>query len=326
MENLIHQLKSFSNQIEFSLEYYSHHRILRSEIDNLVMGGLGGSGIAGHIVKNYFSDKIDIPVEVVSDYILPRYISSRTLVILSSYSGNSEETLALYHQAKEKKAKVLILTSGGELERLGRLDGYIVYKAGESLEGRMALGYSLTYLLLIFFEILGQYKDVDLKRIASSVNISENFILQSKELAKTFSSTLNNKFIVVTDPPFEGIGTRFVQQLQENAKVEAFISVIPEANHNTLSTYTGANTNNFLFLNSRSNHQTNLRFSFLKELLISQNPILEMNTKDYTLSTLIITLYELDWLAMEIASLRGEDAGNSRNVINLKNYLKKANT
>jgi len=325
MENLIHQLKSFSKQIGFALDHYSPHGVSRNQIHNLVIGGLGGSGIAGRIVKNYFSDKIDLPVEIVSDYIFPRFISSQSLVILSSYSGNSEETLALYAQAKEKKAKVLILTAGGQLEKLALADGYKVYKAEPNFEARMGLGYSLTYLLLIFFEILGQYKEADIRKMAESVSIPENFILQSKELVKVFQSTLDNKFIIVTDPPFEGLGIRFVQQLQENAKTEAFISVVPEANHNTLSTYYGQQNSNFIFLNSRSNHKTNLRFSFLKELLSSGSPILEWNTKDYTLSTLFTTLYGMDWLAMEIASLKGADAGNSKNVIDLKNYLNKAN-
>lgn len=324
MEQLTHQLKSFSKQIGYALDHYTPHKI-KGNFDHIVIGGLGGSGIAGRIVKNYFSDKIDFPVEIVSDYIFPRFVNSKTLVILSSYSGNSEETLALFHQAKERKSKVLVITSGGELERLSLLEGFTVYKAEPHLEARMALGYSLTYLLQIFFEILGQYKEADLRKISDSVSIPENFILQSKEMAKIFSNNLNEKFVVITDPFFEGLGTRFVQQIQENAKSEAFISVLPEANHNTLSTYHGSQSTNFLFLNSRNSHRTNLRFSFLKELLSKTSPILEWSTMDNTLSTLFTSLYGMDWLAMELASLKGANTENSQNVIDLKNYLNKAN-
>jgi len=325
MENLIHQLKAFSYQIQFALDHYAAHKIGRSQIDQVVIGGLGGSGIAGRIVKNYFADKLDLPIEVVSDYIFPRYVSSRTLIILSSYSGNSEETLALYTQAKEKKSPLIILTSGGELEKLALQDGHTVYKAEPGLEARMGLGYSLSYLLLIFFDILGQYKQSDLKKISESVSIPDNFIMDAKNLIKTFQGTIQNKFIVVTDPPFKGLGTRFVQQVQENAKSEAFLSILPEGNHNTLSTYTGDFHSNFVFLNSRSTHRTSLRFAFLKDLLSKHQPILEVNVKDDTLSTLITTLYTLDWLAIEIASQKGADMGNSQNVIDLKNYLSRNN-
>ena len=325
MENLVHQLKSFSKQIGYSLAHYTPHKIPKSQISNIVIGGLGGSGIGGKIVKNYFANKIDLPVDIVSDYIFPRYINSNTLVILSSYSGNSEETLALFSQAKERNSKVLVLSSGGLLEELALKDNYPFYKAEPGLEARMALGYSLTYLLLIFFELLGQYKDVDLKKIGDSVSIADNFMAQAQKLIAPFKDNLQNKFIVVCDPPFEGIATRLVQQIQENAKLEAFISVLPEANHNTLATYGNKIKNNYIFLNSRSSHQTSLRFGFLKNLLV-ESPILELGTMDDHLSTIVTTLYSLDWLSIEIAKLTGADVESSKNVIDLKSYLKKNST
>ncbi len=327
MGSLVHSLKNFSKQIQFALDHYSPHKISyksqESPINNVVIGGLGGSGIAGRIVKNYFADKLDIPIEVVSDYIFPRFVNSSSLVILSSYSGNSEETIALYAQAKARKCKTILITAGGELQKLAQEDGIMVYLAESNHEARMCLGYSLTYLFQIVFEILGQYKIMDLKKIVESISSFEDFISGAQESAKVFENSLKNKFIVVADVPFEGLATRFVQQIQENAKSEAFISILPEANHNVLATYKGEMNSNFIFLNSRSSHRTNLRFSFLKDLLIKGNPILEINIKDDSLATLFSTLYSLDWLAVEIATQNGADMKNSENVSELKQFLAK---
>ncbi len=321
MENLVHQLKAFSKQIQFSIQHYQGHKIELAQIQNIVIGGLGGSGIAGRIVKNYFSDKLELPIEIISDYIFPRFVNSKSLIILSSYSGNSEETLALYAQAKERNAKVLVITSGGELEKLAIRDGFRVYKAESGYEARMGLGYSLTYLLQIIFELLGQYKEPDLKKIAEAVSLPDDYIRNVKELIKTFEGKLHHKYILVCDPPFEGLATRMVQKIQENAKLEAFVSVLPEANHNTLQTYHGEIHSNFIFLNSRSSHRTSLRFGFLKTLLSPSHKVLEVGTKDNTLFTLITTLYSMDWLALEIAGQLGIQAENNQIIVDLKTFL-----
>jgi len=323
MENLTHQLKDFSKQMHYALGNYKPLPINLSQIQTIVIGGLGGSGIAGRIVKNYFSDKLELPIEIVSDYIFPRFVNSKSLIILSSFSGNSEETLALYSQAKEKKAKVIILTAGGELKRKADEDGFPVFLAEPKYEARMGLGYSLTYLFQIFFDLLGQYKQADLNKIADHLMIWEDFMSRGKEWAQSFGNTIQNKFIVVCDPPMEGLATRFVQQIQENSKSEAFLSILPEGNHNTLSTYEGNLNSNFVFLNSRSSERTNLRFLFLKELLGKNYPIFEIPLTDNSMVSQFNTLYTMDWMAIELVNLKGGNMENSQNVVNLKQFLNK---
>jgi len=83
-------------QIEYSISKYKKHNLSYENFKNVVLAGLGGSGIAGRIVKTYFQALAPLPIEVISDYKLPNYVDDKTLVILNSYSGNTEETLSAY--------------------------------------------------------------------------------------------------------------------------------------------------------------------------------------------------------------------------------------
>lgn len=86
------------------------------DIDKVVITGLGGSAIGGNLLRVFVLDKCKIPVIVNRDYVLPAYVDSKTLVIASSYSGNTEETLSAYQDAKAKGAKIIAITTGGKLK------------------------------------------------------------------------------------------------------------------------------------------------------------------------------------------------------------------
>jgi len=293
-----------------------------SEFDNALIGGLGGSGIAGRMIKNYFSDKLEFPIDVVSDYSLPKYIGKRSLVILSSYSGNTEETIAMYHDAKNRGCKIIVLTTGGELLKLAQADNILYYLAEAASQPRMALGYPFTYLFLLFFELLGQEKKSDFLHIADRVSHNEDYITRSADLFKTFASTVNNKFVIVCDPVFEGIAIRFAQQIQENAKHEAFVSVVPESNHNVIETYYNDTKSNFVFLNSGFNQRTNLRFAFLKDLLKKHNGVIEeIHISDQSLATIFDTIFVLDWLSLQIAHSLDAVSNTVPNIMELKGFL-----
>lgn len=318
------ELETFSSQIKFAVDNYSSHRIGKDSIRQIIICGLGGSGIAGRIVKSYFNDKLDIPIEVVSDYILPRYAGSDTLVILSSYSGNTEETISMYHIAKEKGCKIIVLTTGGEILKLSQKDGNGYYLAVEGYQPRMALGYSFTYLFLVLFELLGQVKQTDIRKIADMMSNVPDYIARAGEITGSLMPTIRNKFVIVSDPYFEGIALRFAQQLQENAKLEAFINVLPEANHNVIETYYGKQESNFIFLNSGLNQRTNLRFFFLRELLNKQEAVVvEVLSKDTSLGSIYSTIYLLDWVSLQIAEKIGVDPSIVPNILELKAFLSK---
>src|SRR5256885_13128202 len=104
-----------------------------SDVRNLVVAGMGGSAIGGDLAAALLADDLKIPMTVHRDYGLPAYVGRDSLVIVASYSGNTEETLSSFEEARKRGAKVLVLTTGGKIAELGRASDYpvvtVTYKA-----------------------------------------------------------------------------------------------------------------------------------------------------------------------------------------------------
>src|ERR1043165_3819460 len=107
----------FPLQLQEALIIGKNHRFITppAEFSNVVVTGLGGSGIGGSIVQNYVFDKLKVPFIVNKDYFLPAFVDKRSLVIVCSYSGNTEETVMALQQAKKAKATIVCITSGGAI-------------------------------------------------------------------------------------------------------------------------------------------------------------------------------------------------------------------
>jgi glucose/mannose-6-phosphate isomerase len=284
-------LAQFGKQIRFALDQYTPHGFNVKDFDNVLLCGLGGSGIAGRIVKNYFMESFPLPVEVVSDYLLPAYTGPRTLAIMCSYSGNTEETLAMYDYAKKHGAKMICIATGGKLKELADRDGIKFYRPEAGFQPRMALGYSLTYLLMIFSELTGKNMRNQIEAAAQSLDDSESYINEARKLAEQITPHFPRKIIVISDYFSNPIGLRFCQQLQENTKAEAFLHELPESNHNVIESYYGSLDSIFIFLNAHTHPRTGLRFSFLQDLLAKEgNMVLEMSLDKNSLTDISLCL------------------------------------
>lgn len=324
MAQITHEtaLGDFYHQIEFALSGYKSHGLKVSDFSNIVIGGLGGSGIGGRIAKNYFSDKATVPIEVYSDYKLPAYTSSASLVILSSYSGLTEETLAMFEEAEERSCTIIVISSGGTLLELAEKKGYLCYKVEKSYQPRMALGFSLTYNLLILGELLGINVSDELKATSGIYANALNEQDRAMGMLEHFNDRLEHKFVIMADNTTEAVGIRFCQQIQENAKIEAFVNVLPEANHNAFETYYGILPSNFIFINSNTNHRNNGRFAYLKQLLEKQgNLVYEIDLNDNSISELYRTIYMCDWFSIYLSNRKGADNMSVPNISGLKSFL-----
>lgn len=315
-------LGDFFHQIDYAISNYKQHGLKADRFSNVIIGGLGGSGIGGRIAKAYFADKASLPIEVYSDYKLPEYASSKSLIILSSYSGLTEETLAMYEEAVKKGSTLLVITSGGTLKDWAAAAGITIYEVETGFQPRMALGFSLSYNLLILGELFG----IDVKsNLRDTGSIYTNAAAeQEKAMAMLdyFNNRLDHKFVIVADNPTEAIGIRFCQQIQENAKIEAFINVLPEANHNAFETYYGLLPSNFIFINSQTNDRNNGRFAYLKQLLERQgNTVFEIKLKDAGLIELFRTIYMTDWFSIYLSNRKGADNMSVPNISGLKSFL-----
>jgi len=321
--NIQHEaLKKFSYQIEFALSNFTPHGKEISNYTNIVIGGMGGSGIGGRIVKNIFMNEFPIPVECVAEYSLPGYVSKNTLVILGSYSGNTEETLYLYEEVKERGCDMIILTGGGKLGAIATENNIKQYFLEPGFQPRMALGFSLTYLVQIFAEFLKKDVTETLKQIAADVKDTAPYEAEMTRAFELIKSKVAYKFVVVTDAFFESTGIRFAQQIQENAKHEAFVSVLPEANHNMIESYYGDLPSLFILLNSNSNDRVTARFEFLTNLLeVENHKVLNMSVSEFCLQSVYEMIHRLDWLSLYVADFRKVDSLNVPNIASLKEYL-----
>jgi len=187
----------------------------------------------------------------------------------------------------------------------------------------MALGYSLSYLLLLFSEFAGiQNAAGQLTAAASELDDEPKFMDKALSLFHGIEDMLPAKIIVITDFISNPVGLRFCQQIQENAKAEAFLHELPESNHNVIETYYGKIDSIFFLLNSNAHPRTNLRFKLVKDLLLeSGNSVTEFGLQDNSVSSLLECIYTLDWVSLLIADHKEVNSTLIKNINALKEYL-----
>lgn len=316
------ELAKFSEQIEYAMKNYTSHGKKLSDFKHIVISGLGGSGIAGRVIKSYYLNKINIPLETVSDYQLPAFVNKDTLVILCSYSGNTEETLSAYNDAKSKGAYCLVLSTGGKISEAATSDNFIVYKAETGYQPRVAFGYPITYLFMIFAELMGENLNDTLSQIKAKVSSTDHYIRRAQYVRHEFKASIRNKYVIIASPDMEALAIRFAQQVQENAKLEAFVVVIPEANHNVIETYYQKWNSNYIMMNSGENERINLRFKFIKDLLESYgSKVLELDVKPISIETIYDVVFVMDWVSLQLADEVVAVSNQIKNIIDLKNFL-----
>lgn len=315
-------LKTFYKQLEYVLANYEKHNLNLADYSNIVIAGLGGSGIGGQLTKSYFINQMSIPVDTVSDYNLPAFVSDKTLLILCSYSGNTEETLSVFEQGKNKGCKMLVVTGGGQLMELAKANNLKYYTVESGFQPRMALGYSFGFLLKIFAELVHHDIDGEFAEVIENLQNQDEHQQDAEGILKRFSSTLDNKYVIIADAAFAAVGIRACQQLQENGKKEAFIHVLPEANHNVIESYYGKLDTNFILLNSNTHERVDTRFEFINGLLEKDNnKVIHIAVEEPTLKMIFAVIHKLDWLSIRISEETGQNPMEIENIISLKDFL-----
>jgi len=206
---------------------------------SVVVCGMGGSGVAGDVLGALYRDRLGIPIVTVKDFSLPEFCGKDTVVVCSSYSGSTAETLACFEEATARGCRVLATTSGGELaDRAGAADIAVVpIPAG--LQPRAAIGH-LVFALLGALEEMGVLPPLGeevsqcaatLEQLAAVVAPDRG---SAESAAKSLAVAIGDRIPVVWG--VEGIGAvaarRWKTQFNENAKVPAMASALPELDHN----------------------------------------------------------------------------------------------
>ena len=315
-------LESFHQQIEYVLSNYTPHHLKVDDFSNIVIGGLGGSGIGGRLARLAFLSKMPVPVEVFNEYHLPGYAGEDTLVILCSYSGNTEETLSMYQEATDRGCTLVCIAAGGKLMELAKAEGLPFYSVQVGFQPRMTLGFGLSTLVMILGELMGEDKRSELEQIRSMFQSPASIVEKAKNMHAYFQSTIRNKFVVVCDLAYEAVAIRFCQQIQENAKGEGFVSVLPESNHNMIESYYEKHDTNFIFLNSGANARVNARFEFLEGVLTELgNKVYKYPVSNASLASLFEVIHATDWLSIWASNDKGADNMQVGIIMRLKAHL-----
>ncbi|HUV14031.1 MAG TPA: bifunctional phosphoglucose/phosphomannose isomerase [Acidobacteriota bacterium] len=210
-------------------------------VRNVAVLGLGGSAIGGDLVTTLVGDQLEVPFKVIRGYELPRFVDGSTLVIASSYSGNTEETLAALRAALETPARIVCLTSGGEMEEIASERGLPSVKLKAGQPPRSALPFSFAALLRVLSaaQLLPEMMDALEASVDWIKHLSRIFGPDTQtpdNLAKKLALKIVNKLpgIYGSDDRLEFMARRWAAQFSENGKQLAYSKALPEMNHNEI--------------------------------------------------------------------------------------------
>ncbi len=267
-----------SSVLSFSSRY--------QQIYNIVVCGMGGSRFPPKTVKELFKDRIKEPYEIVEDYTLPAYVDSDTLVILSSYSGVTEEVISCAHDALKRGARISAVTSGGTLGEILQKNGFTgyIFNPQYNPSGQPRIGGG--YLLMGHLGILKALKFLDIEDadVGEAISFARETgkkylpeVLSDQNQAKLLASLLKDTHpFIITSEFLKGFGNGFANQLNETAKMISDYRYIPELNHHLMEGLKQPETIHqnglFLFFFSQLySKQVQKRFVITKDVVEKQN-------------------------------------------------------
>jgi len=304
-------------------------------VSNIVITGLGGSAIGGDFLRLYVNDKLGIPVVVNRDYILPKFIDNKTLLFAVSYSGNTEETLSAYSQAREMGAKIIALTNGGKLRAMAEQDGAPVIVVPAGISPRAATGFLLIPTLAVL-ESLGLIADLteemnDLTATLRNLREQLDFSLPiQRNLAKQIAQRFFGKIPVIwaASGNTEVVATRWKGQINENAKAPAYWNVFPELNHNEIVGFEEPvellEQLEIVILRDKDDHPRVQRRMDISQEIIKDvvSGVTEVwSSGEGRLSKLFSLAYIGDHVSVYLAAMYGIDPTPVKNIDFLKNKL-----
>ena len=229
--------KAWEKVLKFELPH------LHTRISNVVILGMGGSAIGGDIVRRLALAESKSPVWVHRDYGLPAFVDESTLVIASSYSGNTEETLSAFTKSLGIPSKKLAITSGGKLKDLAKKEGIPVFIIDYQAPPRAAFPHSFVPLVGVFQKLgLLTDKSVALQEAVAVLKKLSGDLIETNPLAsnpaKQLAARLQGRLAVIYGAEMlSEVARRWKGEFNENSKAWAFFESFPELNHNAVVGY-----------------------------------------------------------------------------------------
>jgi glucose/mannose-6-phosphate isomerase len=306
-------INGFAGQLRRGLEIARSNTLARGtrEVSNVLICGMGGSGIGGSIVSDLSKRYSKIPVLVCKEYDLPAFVGANSLVVACSYSGNTEETLGTLRLAANAKATIVCVTSGGEMEKFARENQFGLFVVPAGLPPRAAFGYSFVQLVHIL-TIYGALEPGSLEAVEGSAALIGESSADMKKVAEALANSIAGKIpVIYCDSANEGVAIRFRQQINENGKMLAWHHTVPEMNHNELVGWAGGDERLCpIFLYMEHDHARNRhRMSISRDIMRKHTPnILEVYADGANpIERTLFMVHLCDWVSYHLSILNKVD-------------------
>ncbi len=300
-------------------------------VRNIVATGMGGSAIGGDLVRTVLLAETAVPVLVWRDYQLPGGVDKNTVVFASSYSGNTEETIAVYREARKRGAQIFVLTSGGKLAEMAQRDGVSLIIVPGGIPPRAAIGF-MSVPILAVLNRLGLLRSYE-QDIEETVSLLQARIDSWRRQAAVLSRLLFERIAIIysTSRVLDWVAYRWQCQLNENAKVIAHSGCLPEQSHNEIMGFGApAFINNKIFIiglgDERTTHErTEIRFQNMLALIRGHIAGVRIFTTEG--KSLLAKMFSLsvlgDLISVMLAKRRGVDPVSIPRIDELKLSLEK---
>jgi len=321
-KNMLEIIRSFPRQLRKAIEVSYAWKLpphFKKKYSGIIVQGMGGSAIGGLVARRLLLEKLKLPLVVNRDYSLPAFANNKWLAVIVSYSGNTEETLSVFSEAKKKKMSIVCISSNGTLSK----------KCKNCI--RIPRGFPpRTQLAMTMVPVLAVLEKLALAREKSALKESAEFlqknIQETEKLGKKLAVFLKGKIPVVYAPAkFAPAAERFHTQLAENSKAFSHWNMLPELNHNEIVGWKPSEKNLgfVLFRDNKETKKEKKRFEFTKKLAGKKSACIDFRARGKTLHEKMLYLISIgDFASYYLALLNKENPWPVKNIEKLKKELK----
>lgn len=310
-------IEGFTQQLAHAIKLGQAVDLVRpgSDIRNIIITGMGGSGIGANLVESLTFGRVPIPITVSKGYNIPQFVSPHTLFIACSYSGDTEETLAAVNKGMLKRAHIICVTSGGKmLEMAKEYNLFYIQIPNGSNSARAQLGYLMISLLYALYHtnLIGA---AFIKETENSIEYLDRGEKAIQSEAELIAKKLRGKLaIIYCDERLKAMATRFQNQINENAKQMAHVNTFPEMNHNEIVGWhfpeNVLQQSQVIYLYSDHDHErVEKRMEICRDIFEKRsNPIIDIVAEGASLLEQYYYLIHLtDWISYYLAKENGID-------------------
>jgi len=315
-----------------------HHTVRYANVNKVVFAGMGGSAIAGDVVRDWADGICRVPMEAVRGYHLPAYVDEDTLVFLVSYSGNTEETLSCMLDAVEKGCKMVCISSDGAMQRAAKALKLPILGLPRMAAARV----SFPYLLAPIPYVLAKLNILPLDKVEAEMNEATEMVAKltkeyaiekpfEKNYAKQAASQIFGTVpVIYSYSQYRSVGLRFKTQINENCKLPARCDVFPELDHNEIMGWEASKQilkhyTLILLRGPEEPEEVKTRIEVLKEKFFTRaKGMIEIHAQGQTtLTRMLHLLFTADMISLYLAVLLRRDPVASQTFQILKYQMTK---